>query len=119
MLLAGGMGLESFSTRIGPIELENGYPSEATVALLYDELDFQRAVQAYVWAMPTVALDALRLANLDDWNVGFNEVGLVDAFTTPAVEALTGNSTTIYAASFIDLSADGPVVIESPPGAYG
>ena len=39
--------------------MENGYPSSPTVALLYDELDFQRAVQAYVWAMPTVALDGV------------------------------------------------------------
>jgi hypothetical protein len=37
---------ETLNTRIGPIELECGYPTGASVRRLYDELDFQRAVQA-------------------------------------------------------------------------
>jgi hypothetical protein len=36
------------NTRLGPLTLENGYPSKATAAKLYDELDFQRATQAYL-----------------------------------------------------------------------
>ncbi len=44
------------------------------------------------------------------WDVGFNAVGLVDGYTTPVVKALTGNNTTIYAAVFVDLGRDGPVV---------
>lgn len=109
----------TIETRIGKLTLEGGYPSKETLSKLYDELDFQRAVQAYVWATPIVALDALRLANKTGWNVDFNMVGLVDQFTDPSVEALTANNTTIYAASFVDLTRDGPVVIDSPPGAYG
>lgn len=110
---------DTVDTRIGPLTIHNGYPDQKTVDTLYDELDFQRAVQAYIWAMPTVALDSLRVANERDWGVGPNQVGVVNQFTAPQVEALTGNSTTIYAASFIDLSANGPVVVDSPPGAYG
>jgi hypothetical protein len=106
-------------TRIGKIDLQNGYPSQESVTKLYDELDFQRAVQAYIWATPAVALDSLRIANIRDWGVGYNGVGIVDKFTSPAVVALTGNSTTIYAAAFVDLKRDGPVVIDSPPAAYG
>lgn len=110
---------QTIDTRIGEIDLQNGYPTNQSVRKLYDELDFQRAVQAYIWAMPTVALDSLRIANMRDWGVGYNGVGIVDKFTTPAVLALTGNSTTIYAACFVDLGRDGPVVIDSPPAAYG
>ena len=106
-------------THVGKIELTNGYPSDASVHKLYDELDFQRAVQAYIWATPIVAMDALRIANTRDWGVEYNGVGIVDQYTSPAVVALTGNSTTIYAAAFMDLSRDGPVAVESPPGAYG
>ena len=51
--------------------------------------------------------------------LNYNGVGIVDRFTSPAVLALTGNSTTIYAAAFADLGRDGPVVIDSPAGAYG
>jgi hypothetical protein len=110
---------QSVDTRIGKIDLQNGYPTEQSVTKLYDELDFQRAVQAYIWGTPAVALDSLRIANKRDWGVDYNGVGVVNKFTSPAVVALTGNSTTIYAASFINLERDGPVVIDSPPGAYG
>jgi hypothetical protein len=33
-------------TTLGPLQLENGYPSKATAERLYDKLDFQRATQA-------------------------------------------------------------------------
>jgi hypothetical protein len=42
----------SIDTRIGKLSFEGGYPSGKTVDKLYDELDFQRAVQAYLWAIP-------------------------------------------------------------------
>ncbi len=40
---------------MGPLTFEGGYPSDATVAKLYDEMDFQRAVQCYMWAIPIVS----------------------------------------------------------------
>jgi hypothetical protein len=112
-------GLSPVVTRIGSLEMENRYPSDATVAKLYDELDFQRAVQSYVWATPAVAMEALRRANLRDAGVDLNAVMVVDAYVTPATKALTANDTTIYATAFVDLGRDGPMVIESPAGVYG
>lgn len=106
-------------THIGKLELQGGFPSTSSVGKLYDELDFQRAVQAYVWATPLVSMEAILQGNKRDWGVDYNDVGLVDGYTTPAVEALTGNNTTIYAAVFSDLQRDGPVVIDSPTGVYG
>ena len=106
-------------TRIGRIELQGGYPSDSSVKKLYDEIDFQRASQAYIWATPIVAMEALRRANKRDWGVDYNDVGLVDGYTTPAVSALTANNTTIYAGVFTDLERDGPMVIDSPMGVYG
>jgi len=41
---------------IGPFEIKNGYPTERTVTKLYDALDFQRATQAYLWALPLMAM---------------------------------------------------------------
>src|SRR5260370_24276638 len=47
------------ATRIGKLEFThdfaNGFPTHATVAKLYDEIDFQRACQAYLWALPVVS----------------------------------------------------------------
>jgi hypothetical protein len=45
--------------RLGPLPLDNGYPTPTTAQKLYDELDFQRATQAYLWALPAVGFKAL------------------------------------------------------------
>ncbi len=45
---------EIIETRIGKLDFELGVPTEETVAKLYDELDFQRACQLYLWALPLV-----------------------------------------------------------------
>jgi len=112
-------GRETVNTRIGKIRIQNGYPSDDSIAKLYDELDFQRAVQAYIWAMPTVALDAVRIAYKRDFGVDYNEVVLVDKFASPELLALTANSTTVYGTAFVDLGRDGPIVIDSPAEVYG
>ena len=45
-------GANSFDTPIGKLDFVNGYPTDATSKQLYDRMDFQRAVQAYIWATP-------------------------------------------------------------------
>ncbi len=50
---------ETLDTRMGELQFEAGYPTEATVEKLYDELDFQRAVQAYLWALPMASYGAM------------------------------------------------------------
>jgi hypothetical protein len=39
-------------TRIGELKYEGGFPTKETVEKLYDEIDFQRASQAYMWSFP-------------------------------------------------------------------
>jgi hypothetical protein len=56
---------EVIETRIGPLAFESGYPSQETVAKLHDEIDFQRACQAYLWGIPAVGLYEWRLAHRD------------------------------------------------------
>src|SRR5215467_2891376 len=54
---------ETIDTRIGKLTFESGYPSQETVQKLYDEMDFQRACQAYIWGIPAVGLAEWRLAH--------------------------------------------------------
>jgi hypothetical protein len=56
---------ETVDTRIGKLTFESGYPSKETVQKLYDEMDFQRAAQAYIWGIPAVGLAEWRLAHRD------------------------------------------------------
>ncbi len=100
------------------LAFKNDYPTNETAARLYDAIDFQRACQAYVWAMPLVALHELYIGNKRDRGADYNDVVVVSDYATPATLALTANNSTLYSAFFINLS-QGPVVVESPPGVYG
>src|SRR6185437_3542047 len=50
---------KTVESRIGKLEFThdfaNGYPTKETVEKLYDERDFQRACQAYLWGIPAVS----------------------------------------------------------------
>lgn len=102
-------------TRFGALQLENGYPSKATAARLYDELDFQRATQAYLWALPAVGFKALYDAQAKTFGARNGDVVLYQTLKDKA-GMLTPNITTLYAFSFWDLAKQGPLVIEVPAG---
>jgi hypothetical protein len=108
---------ETTDTRIGPVTFENGYPTEETARKLYDEMDYQRAVQAYLWAYPAVSFESIRLAAKPDFGADYNVLGIADNFVDPKSLWLTANDTTIYALANLDLAQTGPVVIDIPPGA--
>ena len=62
--------LASFSTpdkvesRLGTLEFNDGVPSEATAALLYDHLDFIHGVQAFLGALRGASIAAVRRGHL-------------------------------------------------------
>jgi hypothetical protein len=107
---------ETADTRFGKLEFQNGYPTEATTKRLFDEMDFQRAVQAYLWAVPAVSFESFRQGLKRDLGVDYNDIAIWDNFADPKGLLYTANSTTIYAVSNVDLGRDGPIVIEIPPG---
>lgn len=107
---------ETVDSRIGELkfthDFENGYPTLETQEKLFDELDFQRGCQCYIWALPLVAFQ--------QWANEHERLGVQqgDILLYRGVEdkygLLTANTTTPYVLSFIDLTADGPVVIDMP-----
>jgi hypothetical protein len=119
-LVANGARAEDFNTRIGTLTVERGYPSEATITKLYDEMDFQRAVQGYLWAMPAVAQNELGEGLKRDLGVGgTNSVVIFDDFVDPKGVYLTANDTTIYIGAYLSLQNNEPVVLDMPPGLLG
>ncbi len=102
--------------RIGTLQYELGFPTPETSQKLFDEMDFQRAVQAYLWGYPAVSFESIRLTAKQELDIDFNDMGIADNFVDPTSVWLTANDTTIYAFVNIDV-AQGPVVIEIPPGA--
>ena len=99
-------------SRLGTLEFNDGAPSEETAALLYDNLDFQHGVQAFLGAIPGASLVAMRR--------GFRKFGAEDnsfLLWSDLMDSqslfLTGNCDTIYFWGFVDLS-DGPMVLDVP-----
>ena len=107
----------SVETRLGTLDYESGYPTAETTRKLFDEIDFQRAVQAYLWAYPAVSFESILIASKQVFGIDYNDLAIADNFLDPRSLWFTGNDTTVYAVAAIDLSIAGPVVIEVPPGA--
>ncbi|CAI8894609.1 DUF1254 domain-containing protein [Pseudomonas sp. IT-196MI5] len=106
---------DTLNTRIGKLKYEVGYPSKETSQKLYDEMDFQRATQAYLWSFPAVSFASVKAGLFHDLGATYNDIVLWENFLDSKALVLTGNNSTIYAVSQMDLK-DGPVVVEVPAG---
>lgn len=96
-------------------QFENGYPSRETAEKLYDEMDYQRATQAYLWALPAVGYKALYDAQSKTFGAANGDVVFYRDLKDKA-GMLTPNITTLYAFSFWDLAKQGPMVVDVPAG---
>src|SRR5580692_4996109 len=104
---------DSVDTRIGTLKFTDGFPADATVQKVYDQLDFSRGVQTFMTGMPGASLAAMR--------TGFQKLGVInntvllyeDRLDSKSL-FLTGNTDSVYFSTWINLK-DGPMVIESPP----
>ena len=108
---------DTVETRLGTLKFFDGFPDNASVERLYDNLDFQRAVQAYLLGLAPVSQVANRK--------GILEVGPANT-TVPIFEQmmnarsifLTPNNNTPYTWFWLDLRS-GPLVLEVPPKTLG
>jgi hypothetical protein len=62
--------------RVGSLRYELGFPTHETSQKLFDEMDFQRAVQCYLWAYPAVSFESIRLTLQRDLSIGFSNLGI-------------------------------------------
>ncbi len=109
-------GMETRDTRIGKLAFENGYPDHETLERLYDERDFQRACQAYIWSLPAISMMDFVLSFQEDLGAGFGDLIHVKGYDD-ASHGITANATTEYMIGWHDLSLSGPIVISEPAGA--
>jgi len=112
---------DKIETHFGTLKFEGGaFPTDASVQKIYDELDLQRATQAYMDFFPALSLYSIVKSQVRDF--GFkssSDVGVMADFMKPSENYLTGNDITVYAFASLDLKIDGPTVVEIPPGMYG
>jgi hypothetical protein len=102
-------------TRVGKLTFELGLPTEKTVGSLFDEVDFQRACQAYLWALPIVGISEWQRAHEQEFGAGDGDI-VIYLSVADKVGILTPNATTPYIIGFASLSRTGPLVIDYPAG---
>lgn len=105
-------------TRIGKIEFDKGFPSKKAVDKLYDEIDFQRACQAYIWALPIIGFAEWQASAAKSLGAGDLDYVLYLS-VEDKLGVLTPNASTPYIVAFPDLSKTGPLVVEVPAGPSG
>ena len=109
---------ETIKTRIGDLsfthDFANGYPTTETQQKLFDEIDFQRACQAYLWAIPTVEMSQWRWSHEQQLGAKDGQIVFLESYDDRQ-GGLTYNATTPYALPFIDLE-DGPWIAVIPEG---
>jgi len=103
---------------LGTLMFKDGVPSDETVAKVYENLDFTRALDAYMSGYQLVSLQAMHKglvgAGVEDNGGVLLFSGLMDSSSL----FLTANADTVYYIFTIDVS-DGPIVVETPPDALG
>jgi hypothetical protein len=105
----------TLKTRAGDLQFRNGYPARETAEKLYDELDFQRACQAYLWSLPLVSFAEWQKAHERIFGAGDGDLVIYPDYQSK-LGILTPNLTTPYITGFADLARTGPLVIEAPAG---
>lgn len=108
-------GDETIQTSIGDIKLQDSYFDDATSQRLFDEMDYQRASQAYIWSTPLVSVTTWR----DNQSKSFGVTKDTDFVVLESLKEkrgiVTGNLTTPYIFNFISLKS-GPLEIDYPAG---
>lgn len=107
---------DELETRIGTLTFKDGFPTPETTQMIYDQLDFQRAIEAAFMVSPAASLAAFREANRIAGPD--NTSGILWERMDSKVLLLTPNTTVIYLFTWLELS-DGPVVVNLPAGSLG
>jgi hypothetical protein len=111
---------ETMETRFGTLEFPGGYPTEETVQKVFDEMDLQRATQLYLDMYPALSMHGLLKGVVRDYGIrDCSDVFVTANRLDSNALFLTGNTESLYAFIVVDLKADGPTVIEVPPGVMG
>ena len=104
-------------TSIGTLNFVDGFPSKATSQKIYDNLDFQRAVQSFLIAMPGASEVAIR-QGIRNFGPDNQTVLLFETLMDSKSLFLTANTESIYGFAWGNLK-DGPMVMETPPRVLG
>ncbi len=102
------------ATQTEPLGGQPPLGSKPSVPDLDEQVAYQRAFEAVLWAMPATAIYRLRVGILGQPGMADNAIASYSGNLLPHAEVITGNTVTPYVAATTDLR-NGPVVLVVPP----
>jgi len=108
---------DELTTRIGKLKSFDGVPDAKTTQLAYDNLDFQRATQAYLSSIQIASMYAMRKGILEFGPPNTTALLFEDLMDSRAL-FLTPNTVSVYMMSWLEMTNE-PWVIETPPNVLG
>src|SRR5262249_53191275 len=128
-LVIGSLGFSLFATAIlnaqspfdefANLPFSEKRPTPETAKKLRDELLFQRATQAYLWALPLINTMGMKDGSEKIFGAGYNVLPIWKKRLDAKTLVTTPNSDVIYAMSYVDLGKEGPLVFEVPSNLQG
>ena len=108
---------DKLETRLGTLNLFDGVPDKETAQKVYDNLDFQRGVQAYLNSIQIASMYGMRKGILSFGPANTTAL-LFETLMDSKALWLTPNTTSVYMCSWLEMK-DEPYVIETPPNVLG
>lgn len=108
---------DKLETRLGTLHLFDGIPDKATAQKVYDNLDFQRGVQAYLNSIQISSMHGMRKGLLSFGPANTTAL-LFETLMDSKALWLTPNTTSIYMCTWLEMQ-DEPYVLETPPNVLG
>ncbi|RZL91146.1 MAG: DUF1254 domain-containing protein [Variovorax sp.] len=107
---------DTVPTRLGTLKFVDGVPTAETAEKAYGNLDFLRGVEVFLNFIPAASLEAIREGQAGLGAAKSHQAVIFDQLLDSNPLLLTGNTDTVYCLAMLDLQADGPMVVEVPPG---
>ena len=108
---------DKLETSIGTLTSFDGVPDAETTQRVYDNLDLQRATQAFLSTIQIASMYAMERGILEFGPANTTVVQFEDLMDSKALW-LTPNTSNIYMATWMEMG-DEPMVIETPPDVLG
>jgi hypothetical protein len=118
-LASQALAQETRFDKLANLPFSENRPTQETAQTLRDELLFQRATQAYLWALPLINTLGMKTGSEKVFGAGYNVLPVWKKRLDAKTLVTTPNSDVIYAMSYVDLGKDGPLVFEAPPNLQG
>ena len=104
---------DEVDTRLGTLKFFDGVPTAETAEKVWNQLDFQRAVECMILTTPAASLSGFR-RSLRELGPDNETAMLWEERLDSKALLLTGNTSVIYLFMWVD-TKNGPVVIDAPP----